>query len=493
MADMLKSLVLLFLLGLSFAKPSCPDYPYKDHVFFDEYSPPSEPPDTLLSHCERNADSNCIFTGFLSTMDEKKSFIAENVSGNSFEGIANWNRELDFGEYLPNGSTKGSSYTIKDAWLSILSVNPSVYEGEKLLVNTTGEVITRQGFTFVIQDKDRKSDCKTRYEVCGYKYNLTTSVDGITINEDNNQEAHFNLSRYSEHFIGSKLYIETRYLVHHYHWVTRCKNGECKKKCKYASTEDVRDTMTLSDSKNVHYLNESNDVSYIVDKVTGGTVNLWLRTQGNSTNIGVDIGNATFRKTNYLYKIRYNSEPYNILTKEKVPINRTNRYMFSVLENRINGSNQTLHLIAPYSDDCTLKIDSHFNSWIFTDICQINKSQAQIDLDVEEGDGRIQITARLYNNDTDTPLGNKELIISHGGMQFITTTDMRGEVEVTTERINNLVSAEFKSDFETRSVVHTVILTPIVPSVFESASDLSGLGIVAYLAYAYVRKVVPYV
>ncbi len=490
-------MVLLLLVGLSFAVPPCPQYPYRDHVFFDKYSPPEEPQDTLLEYCDFNPDPNCLFVSLVNGTEEKKLFTAESITGNSFEKIADWNKNLEFGGYPPNNSVTGSSYTIKDAWLSIVSVQPSVYGEDRLLVNSSGSVLTRHSFVFVVQDKKRAKDCRTIYRICGYNYSLDTYLDGEKINNKSNAEAFFNLTNSSEYWITSKLSIQSEYMVDHYKKKRHCKEDEdgdkdCWYSCDYYKTEDVWDSLVLSDSKKVYYENNTAKVRYILDGVSNNLADFKIAVGSNNSNINLRVGNAVFRKISYFHKVRFGNEPYNTLYLEKIPVNRTDTHAFSVLESENNNSNLTLHLVSPYDEDCELTIESPFDRNTFDDICNLSKSGAAINLTaLGEGENSIRITALLYKNRSGTPLEEKEITFYHGGSEYSATTNSQGKAELLVERKNNVVTAEFETDFETRSAKRTIVLKAEEPVVVESLADLLALGVTAYLVYIPVKRVVP--
>lgn len=489
----MKALILLFFLSISFAIPSCPYYPYNDHSFWNSYSSPSKPSDTLLSYCDWSLDPTCLFTALIDNNEEKKLFIAESIAANSFENIDSWNRNLDFGSYAPDNASTGNSYTIKDAWIDIISIDPSVYEEDNLLVNKTGDVLTKHGFSFVVQNKRRSRDCRVEYSVCGYDYSLDTYIDGAKINSGNSQQASFEFSGSSESTITSTLSVNSEYLVDHYHKVMHCVRtmfgSHCWWSCDYYETEEVRDSLTLTDSKDVYYDNETNNVNYILDDVRNGLADFWLNIEGNDSNVNLQIGNANFDKTNYFYKIRYENEPYNTLTKEIVPLNETETYAFSILESKGNGNNLTIHLIAPYSEDCELTVNSHFDQDVYSDICNLNRPKAEINLTVmDEDENKLRIIVRLHRNDTNAPLAGKEILIFHSNQEYSIKTNGEGEAELLIDRTNNVVTAEFQTDFETRSTKESIVVEAKKPAIFESITNMFSLGIVAYLLYLPAKK-----
>jgi hypothetical protein len=83
-----------------------------------------------------------------------------------------------------------------------------------------------------------------------------------------------------------------------------------------------------------------------------------LEINANDSNVLFQIGNSSFYKTDYLYRIRNESGAYNILIKEIVPENKTSVYGLTIL----NQNNSSFRILAPYSDNCSLKISDYFSS-----------------------------------------------------------------------------------------------------------------------------------
>jgi maleate cis-trans isomerase len=83
-----------------------------------------------------------------------------------------------------------------------------------------------------------------------------------------------------------------------------------------------------------------------------------LEINANDSNILFQIGNSSFYKSNYLYRIRNESEPYNILIKDVIPANKTSVYGLTIL----NQNNSSFRILAPYFDNCSLKVSDYFSS-----------------------------------------------------------------------------------------------------------------------------------
>lgn len=325
-------------MGISYAVPACSSYPYQDYVEARDYYSPQRPQDMLLQYCSWSIDPICLLTNLLGTIEEKKLFIGESIAENSFDNIREWNENIPFTKYPPNNSI--SSTNIKDAWVSIAYIDPSVYDNGTYLINDSSEVLTRQGFTFVVDKQQLPGDCRSDYRVCGYDYSINVEDTGENVN--------------------AELNANSEYLVDRYHLVRHCvrtrRGSHCWYTCDYYTTQSFRDSISVSDSKKVKYNNFSVDSNYSLLNYYNGLADILIST--NNSNIHFQIGNSSFDKTNYLYKIRYEQEPYNILVKELIPTNKISSYGLSILDRNVSS----FRILAPYSEDCSLTIYDHFYS-----------------------------------------------------------------------------------------------------------------------------------
>jgi len=329
-----KAIFFLFLISLSFAVPSCPNFPYHDYTVPTAYSGPSKPAETLLQYCDWNLGEICILSNAFNTTEDKKLFIGESIANDSFDQIWQWNHDIRFGKYPPN--TSKSSTNIKDAWISIAYLNPSVYDNGTYLLNASSQPLIRQNFTFVVDTRTLPGDCDDNFRICGYDNSIEV------------QNASSKISAY--------LKIWSEYLVDRYHWVTHCDLTGCWVTCDYYTTDSFKDSLTVSDSKNIRYTPFNSTSNYTILAYYNNLTE--IKINANDSNVLFQIGNSSFYKTEYLYRIRNEAGPYNILLKEVIPANKTSAYGLSVLKQ--NGFNFTI--LAPYSENCSLKISDHFSS-----------------------------------------------------------------------------------------------------------------------------------
>lgn len=328
----------LLLLFSAIVFSSCSDYSYNDYTEASSYRTPEKPEDTLFSHCAWSLDEVCLLTNLLETDEEKKLFIAESIGNNSFENINEWNGNIDFGKYPPNGSS--SSTNIKDAWISIAYIDPSVYDNGTYILNETSNWTIKHDFSFVVDTRKLPGDCKSNFRICGYDYD-------ILVNSSSSQ-------------INATMNIQSEYQIDRYHWVVHCSMFSCWVTCDYYRTDTFTDHLTVSDSKNIRYENFTINSNYSVADYYNNLAEVLVDV--NNSRVYFDIGNSSFSKETYEYRIRYENAPYNILVKEIIPVNQTSFYGISILDR----DDSIFRLLVPYNEDCTLTIAGHFISQSFS-------------------------------------------------------------------------------------------------------------------------------
>jgi hypothetical protein len=163
--------------------------------------------------------------------------------------------------------------------------------------------LIKQNFTFVVDTRQLSGDCRDNFRICGYDYSISI------LNTSSSTTA--------------KMNIKSEYLVDRYHWVTHCDMSGCWVTCDYYRSDSFKDHLTVSDSKNTQLTIFNSTSNYSMLAYYNGLSELEINV--NDSNVLFQIGNSSFYKTNYLYRIRYESGNYNTLVKEVIPTNKTSR------------------------------------------------------------------------------------------------------------------------------------------------------------------------
>jgi hypothetical protein len=210
---------------------------------------------------------------------EKDLLIADIFNKNKtipdFDFIYSWNTNLNIKDSPDNKYQ--SSGAIRNAWVKIIALMPSVLENNILYIPEQGKILTRYNYNVVLPSGTVLGDCKTYYSLEDKKESLDIYANDKLIGHD--QLTGFIIKDNPENldFIA-RLNIEVKYKVKHYQRERYCseyKDGKCiryRTVCEYSSTNYHTDTLTLADSLNTKlYKSQLNSSFKITDKYNGIT------------------------------------------------------------------------------------------------------------------------------------------------------------------------------------------------------------------------------
>ena len=506
------------------AMPSCPAYPYHDFDWVSEYAFPARPPDTLLDNCVElglpNPELCDLIDNPAFSDDEKKQLLLDGFIQNNgfppFLEAEEWNDGLLYSKYPPdNVSTESSAY-IRDAWVKIVSLSPSVIDSDqnKTYVNDSGTLQLVQAFTFVVPKEDFPSDCLTEYEICGYEYSLEAFDNGISLENGNQPTAQYAVDElYPEapnNFTAS-LSIHSQYLIHHYQIVEHCTEWSCSYFCEYVSTEDRHDSLTVSDSRMTYYYGFIAFTNVFIDYFQNGLADGWLFVVSNEdfNNIEFAINGSSLDLQSRQYQLQYFLPPYNALTpifsedpnametRELSVLSREARelsgeefdsflkvtepflyyYLMEILgidltELPITFYGDKSHFLAPADAlDCTVEINSHFRQDQILKACNYDETQNPvINLSLSEVvNDSFQANALFFDNSTGMPLTDKTILFSYANQNASLQTNTSGMAQTIFDYSpgTRIVTASFWADFETKSAKANAFLPSTVPNVLQ--------------------------
>jgi hypothetical protein len=483
---------LLLLVPLAFA-----GYQYHDYVRDSEYHGPTPVNDTLIDNCPSLGidQSVCDATNSTNlTKTAKKALILAALNPDAalpdYGFIDDWNVKIGFGKYPPLGVASISSGSIMDAWVKIVDIWPSVIEGNETLLNDTGKIRARYGFTFVLPDKTAPGDCKTYYSADGYNFSLEITQNGTNISKNNEKDANFALNQ-SVGIFQANLSIVAGYKASHYVWVTHCSKTSCWQTCDYAYTENVTDNLNLSDSKTGQLYNFSHAAKSIVDGNHSGLLDFWFsyNVSRDFAEIVLESGNSNIRIQGVEYGLKVLYEPYNILTYEAIPKNSTtfSYYAPIIYDNQTENETsiqRTIRTFIPYSDNCTIAFLSHFNRTIIPEFCNVTNQTPILNVSiVERRNDSTVLNVLFYDNSSGQPLPNKRLAVRFDGQEENITTGPSGKAKITLPISAGLVRISFITDLETKSA-ETIIVLARQPEI--DGQTLLGLALLLLaLFFAY--------
>jgi len=516
-------IIAALVIGLVSAMPTCGNYQYHDFVWEENYLAPTRPPDTLLDNCRNigidKSICDAIANQSLTDLQKRRLVLdglLENSSFPDFGTTRAWNNVIQFTNYPPDGVATRSSRNIRDAWLKIVSIDPSLYgrNGSGLLVNGSSVINSKYGFSFVVAREQFPGDCTTSYGVCGY--------NSVLQNWFSNGKA------------NSKLVINSQYLIHHYVEVTHCySSGDetiCYTTCEYSYSEDRRDALTLTDKVGVKNETAGSFAFSFIESQENGLVDGWLVFISTS-----DFNYAEFAMQNsYIkfmesaYRIASNFTPYNtitpealdspndfgfygaaILSREKAEMNGSklmdylagndSAVLSRMSENGVvlNGTAgyryEKIHFLVPAEElNCSFDFYSHFSYTHLDNFCNLSGQEPVINLTVtNRTDENFGVKVRFYDNRTGEAFANKTIELGYGNQTVYAVTDGNGEAEAgfNYSPYSSIVYAEFQTDFKVKSTRAQIILPSELPPLLLDILYLLLILLALYILYKLSRRV----
>ncbi|MDO8553611.1 MAG: hypothetical protein Q7S22_02285 [Candidatus Micrarchaeota archaeon] len=457
-------------------------------------------PDNLLGNCYQFVDKAiCDTTGNLS-VSQKKNLILNglnpNVSYPNYDFIDSWNTKTVFTKYAPNDANISSSGAIRDAWVKILYINPSVYLDNNTLVNGTGKIYSEANFSFVVPYRTFSQDCQTNYVIKGYDYALDLDNNGNKINSENGKMANFSLTETNNTF-EARLSIQSEYDIQHFRWQQRCSTNSkgtavCYSICELYSTDVLIDRLSINDTEEAYLYNLTNDAKYIVDGENNNLLDYWF-----STNTSNDLASMLFRSGNSSisikgvdYKLRYEHEPYNTLSYEAIRKETTVLpYGVSILADNESENNSIIyrkfHAIFP-SNNCSLTFQSHFDTFVRPDFCDISNETPVLNISLSNRTNEsVEVEITFFENHTNAALESKEIDIAYGNLHQTAITDTDGKVKVTFPfaKENSIITAKFTTDLETKSAETLFVILPETPDIASWILSGASTGLTTLVFY----------
>ncbi len=448
-----------------------------------------------------------------------------------YDTANNWNDKIAFTKYRPDNTSVHGTESIRDAWVKLISINPSVLDNSsgQLWIDDQGEVYTQFGFSFVVPKEMFPGDCNTVYEVCGYDYSMGNYLNGQLLS--NSKKSNFSASGgyNSSQLFTAKLRVNSQYLIHHYQLIEHCDEFGCWYSCDYYKTDDKQSTLEIQDAKQTYQYGFIDFPNGMIDENTSDYVVGWLFVASNEdyNNIRFVIGNSELKLQSRQYQFKVENAPYNSLAVEtSVKPYKFYTRNIGILENQngllsgqdfedylkrsepvlyyilhdILGINVSIlpiqfkynkiHFTAPTnSTSCTLEIYSHFETKRYSNLCKNPNQKPTINLTIENySQTSFTIKAVFYDKISGSALAGKKIQFTYGNESRTMETDLHGIAVASFNRTDaNLVKADFFTDFETKSTHAEAYLPPFFSVGLDLILFIVGLLISAFLFYKWVR------
>ena len=363
--------------------------------------------DTLtFENCENLGIEDC--EGFREldiTIDEQKELFSSLLeirdNENIHDFIFDWNTNLVFNE-IPYTVTPENHKTIRDAWLILSSIMPSVLYSGTLYNNYSGFAQTNYDYELTrpatyfngawsrctnnppTSPNDGESgDCRTEYPENWDESYLDVYLNNKWIG--NKPLVPFNTTETSNNF-ESVLNIVNKIKRDHYKWQQgdccrcrsccwRCGRRTCcgrscnrcgcetyNQNCRSSSTDFRYDNLVLTDDK-TSFLEQ---ISYSKPVISFDKAKSTAYFNINTTNVDhytLNIDEFELTKDNLKYSYNYSYLPANVLTAQANYDPKINANVYSAFEETGNSDLISFNLRKKDSYDCTLDLYSYFNKY----------------------------------------------------------------------------------------------------------------------------------
>ncbi len=301
------------------------------------------------------------------------SLIYNSINIPDYNSILQYNTKIKVNASIANIT---NSIYIKDAWLSLLTISPSIIENNTLYIPDVAFVLSDYNYRIEVPEnynaqnypETKNGDCKIIYNLI-----INNSALNILVNNQNQGNIKFNpITIHEDAVIKDQLEINSNIKQEHYGWKKYCakeRRGVCIQytyKCEYTSTSNLQDKVILTDALTVKHYGKRPIVN--VNTITKNyNTHQIIFTAENSDTFNINFNNSSYTEQKYVYSIEFIKKPFYfaVLKAEKVNIKKTN--------NLLAGLNNTFFL----KDITNCKIIAFNHFYNINVNCNINSVQQE--------------------------------------------------------------------------------------------------------------------
>ena len=256
-----------------------------------------------------------------------------------------------------------SDGVIKDAYLKLLPVSPSVLIDDKLYLTDKGKVVAKYNHRFELPSGTQSGDCRTTYEFTDQFSDVNVYINDIKIgNGVINSFSEINLIHDSTADVNAEYEIWAEYLVGHYYENRYCADWDYDEdgrkycddweyECKFGYHEREKDRLVLTDNKKYYFFKREPLINFEVldkyyDTIYGSLI------ANNYSSFELNFDNAFLKQFNYFYSLEFNDD--NLIT---IKVNEKEK-----IENQnliYEKANETFNFNVKNSE-CELTLRDHF-------------------------------------------------------------------------------------------------------------------------------------
>lgn len=347
---------------------------------------------------------------------EKTSLIARSlaISQNKSleEFVKDWNRKIEVGE-RPFLVIPSSSEWIKNGWVEIVNVEPSVYKGEKLLVPKDGKIRTVYGYE--IRKPSGSEECGLEIVDSSIDEELWVYLNGEKIGKG--QKVRYSLDELGREVdFSTLLRIEVEFSVQYYEE----ENGSC-----VPSYED-----TFEDSLGVvDYLTAYNPkFPEPLFKINGKKAIAWIPSDGYRK-IEADFGNSKYVWDRNYWQVRSEHEPYEFLTLVSKESSSYGGYGYEIVgERNISEGKRELISFPEEPGKCELKVYGYFENKTL-DCGSLKPAKLNLSLSKYRYDPDEKVEVKVTLTSGGKPLPEERIRVEYGEEEKVLLTDSEGTAE----------------------------------------------------------------
>ena len=400
------------------------------------------------------------------TDSEKKDLISELIVGGSKKPnhtkIYDWDKGINV-SIPPAGVAKSSEGILKDGWVKIRGIYPSVYNSSEIkwYIEKGSKVIADYDYGIQLPTGTASGDCETRYSYDGVDEGLSIIANGLVFGTVAN-EAAFEAKEGTNN-ISAKLQLSTVLTTSHYRLKQHCDVDEegqtfCWQTCDFSSADTRTDTLNLEDSLGAIRKDYDYDIQLRYEKKAGlDELAIMLKINQPLNEFIIDFNGPKFALSEYDYSIKRNNSPYEHLyvegerdfSKPKKDLVELDFEKIKILEDYIYTIKLGLDKVP---ETCKMRIYTNFGELNLDDKCvflELKDSQISIGTDKKDYgfDEAIKISATLRDK-YDEPIPNRKIMINYGSTSEDRYTDLEGKAgnTIDAEKTFGTIEAKFEGD-----------------------------------------------
>ncbi len=288
------------------------------------------------------------------------NLIYTNTSHPNHAAIAEYNQGIVVNN-APFGYTKIQKGVIMDAWVALLTIQPSVIQNQtrycpaKVTVRSEASYWIKVPEDYNNPDKSNGATCKILHYLTENTSTLTTKANNIAMGTG--KIVPINILIFDA-TIKEEFSIRATIKNDYYTWQKYCcrrRNGECVKycwKCPKTQTTYTTDTLLLNDSLNTTYDRHALNATFTLATNYSGTTKAFLVHDAN-TSVWLSMGQSNYSATKWVYTANFTKKPFDLLElhAEKLEVQTAQNLLW------YNGT-----FYVANASNCTVKAEDFFTN-----------------------------------------------------------------------------------------------------------------------------------